>query len=334
MLYSIHATFFAFYFQPPYPSPTMRHRFFNLLVCQLFLALQVFAQSPPPLPVPQSGTIERLENFPSQYVQARHVDVWLPDEFEKVKSSGQRFNVLYMHDGQMLFDAKTTWNKQAWNADQTVSRLMKADQLAPTIIVGVWNNGPFRHSEYFPEKFLPHMPEEPRKLFIQKALRDKPQSDAYLRFLVEELKPFIDAKYPTHKGPAQTAIMGSSMGGLISIYALNEYPEVFGGAAGLSTHWIGIHQPNSHIPLSAYIYLRDKLASPQSHKIYQDHGTIELDALYAPYQNFINQIIRDKGYVESGAKPNFLTRVFDGTGHNEKAWTERLAIPILFLLGK
>ena len=312
----------------------MRHRFFNLLVCQLFLALQVFAQSPPPLPVPQSGTIERLENFPSQYVQARHVDVWLPDEFEKVKSSGQRFNVLYMHDGQMLFDAKTTWNKQAWNADQTVSRLMKADQLAPTIIVGVWNNGPFRHSEYFPEKFLPHMPKEPRKLFIQKALRDKPQSDAYLRFLVEELKPFIDAKYPTHKGPAQTAIMGSSMGGLISIYALNEYPEVFGGAAGLSTHWIGIHQPNSHIPLSAYIYLRDKLASPQSHKIYQDHGTIELDALYAPYQNFINQIIRDKGYVESGAKPNFLTRVFDGTGHNEKAWTERLAIPILFLLGK
>ena len=239
-----------------------------------------------------------------------------------------------MHDGQMLFDARSTWNKQAWNADQTVSRLMKADQLAPTIIVGVWNNGPFRHSEYFPEKFLPHMPEEPRKLFIQKALRDKPQSDAYLRFLVEELKPFIDAKYPTHKGPAQNAIMGSSMGGLISIYALNEYPEVFGGAAGLSTHWIGIHQPNSHIPLSAYIYLRDKLASPQSHKIYQDHGTIELDALYAPYQNFINQIIRDKGYVESGAKPNFLTRVFDGTGHNEKAWTERLAIPILFLLGK
>jgi enterochelin esterase-like enzyme len=239
-----------------------------------------------------------------------------------------------MHDGQMLFDAKTTWNKQAWNADQTVSRLMKADQLAPTIIVGIWNNGPFRHSEYFPEKFLPHMPEEPRKLLTQKALRDKPQSDAYLRFLVEELKPFIDAKYPTHKGPAQNAIMGSSMGGLISIYALNEYPEVFGGAAGLSTHWIGIHQPNSHIPLSAYIYLRDKLASPQSHKIYQDHGTIELDALYAPYQNFINQIIRDKGYVESGAKPNFLTRVFDGTGHNEKAWTERLAIPVLFLLGK
>ncbi len=321
-------------FKPLNRSQKMTRHFFSLLFCQFFLTLQVFAQSAPPLPMPQTGKIERLENFPSKHVQARHVDVWLPDEFEKIKLSGQRFNVLYMHDGQMLFDAKTTWNKQAWNADQTITRLMKSGQLAPTIIVGVWNNGQFRHSEYFPEKFLPHMPEAPRQMLIQKGLRDKPQSDAYLRFLVDELKPYIDTKYPTHKGPAHTAIMGSSMGGLISIYALNEYPAVFGGAAGLSTHWIGIHQPNSHVPLAAYIYLRDKLASPQTNKIYQDHGTTELDALYAPYQNFINQIIRDKGYSESGSQANFLTRVFEGTGHNEKVWADRLAIPVLFLLGK
>lgn len=312
----------------------MKRHIFSLIACQLILSFQVFAQSTSALPVPQSGKIERIENFASQHVQARHVDVWIPEEFEKLKASGQKFNVLYMHDGQMLFDAKTTWNKQAWNADQTVSRLMKSGQLAPTIIVGVWNNGQFRHSEYFPEKFLPHMLEKPRQLLMQQGLKDKPQADAYLRFLVDELKPFIDAKYPTHKGSAHTAIMGSSMGGLISIYALNEYPEVFGAAAGLSTHWIGIHQANSHIPLAAYVYLRDKLAGPQSHKIYQDHGTTELDAMYAPYQNFINQIIRDKGYIENGVKPNFLTRVFEGTGHNEKAWAERLEIPVLFLLGK
>ena len=262
-------------FKPLNRSQKMTRHFFSLLLCQFFLTLQVFAQSTPPLPVPQSGKIERLENFPSKNVQARHIDVWLPDEFEKIKLSGQRFNVLYMHDGQMLFDAKTTWNKQAWNADQTITHLMKSGQLAPTIIVGVWNNGQFRHSEYFPEKFLPHMPEAPRQTLIQKGLRDKPQSDAYLRFLVDELKPYIDTKYPTHKGPAHTAIMGSSMGGLISIYALNEYPAVFGGAAGLSTHWMGIHQPNSHIPLAAYIYLRDKLANPQTNKIYQDHGTTD-----------------------------------------------------------
>jgi enterochelin esterase-like enzyme len=312
----------------------MPHQFLSLFVFQLLLAFQVFAQAPAPMAVPQTGKIERLENFPSKHVQARHVDVWLPDEFESLKASGQKFNVLYMHDGQMLFDAKTTWNKQAWNADQTVSRLMKSGDLSPTLIVGVWNNGPFRHSEYFPEKFLPHMSAEPRQTLINKALKDKPLSDAYLRFLVEELKPYIDARYPTHKDAAHTAIMGSSMGGLISIYAMNEYPEIFGGAAGLSTHWIGGYQPNSHIPLAAYVYLRDKLASPQTHKIYQDHGSTELDALYAPYQDFINQMVRDKGYVETGSKPNFMTRIFSGTGHNEKAWSDRLQIPILFLLGK
>ena len=312
----------------------MTRLFLSLITCLLLLGFQVFAQTPAPLAVSQTGRIERLENFPSNHVQARHVDVWVPDEFEKLKAAGQQFNVLYMHDGQMLFDAKTTWNKQAWHADQTVSRLIKSGQLAPTIIVGVWNNGPFRHSEYFPEKYLAQMRAEPRQTLIKQALKDKPQSDAYLRFLVQELKPYIDQKYPTHKDPTHTAIMGSSMGGLISIYALNEYPHVFGGAAGLSTHWIGGYQPNSHIPLSAYVYLRDNLASPVSHKIYQDHGTTELDALYAPYQDFVNQIIRDKGYVENGLKPNFMTRVFQGTGHNEKAWAERLEIPILFLLGQ
>jgi hypothetical protein len=74
------------------------------------------------------------------------------------------------------------------------------------------------------------------------------------------------------------------------------------------------------------------LATPNSHKIYQDHGTAELDAKYAPYQVLINQIIRDKGYTETGTKPNFMTRVFEGTGHNERVWASRLEIPILFLL--
>ena len=174
---------------------------------------------------------------------------------------------------------------------------------------------------------------EARELLISKGLQNKPQSDAYLRFLVQELKPLIDARYPTHTGPEHTAIMGSSMGGLISVYAMNEYPQVFGRAAGLSTHWIGGFEPNSHMPLAAYVYLRDTLADPATHRLYQDHGTTELDALYAPYQVFVNQIVRDRGYTDKGAQANFMTRVFEGTGHNEKAWAERLEIPLLFLWG-
>jgi enterochelin esterase-like enzyme len=127
-----------------------------------------------------------------------------------------------------------------------------------------------------------------------------------------------------------TFIMGSSMGGLISVYAMNEYPQVFGGAAGLSTHWIGGFQPNAAIPLAAFQYLQAHLAAPESHRLYQDHGTTELDAMYAPYQVFVDQLVRDRGYTDV----QYMTRVFEGTGHNERAWAERLEIPVLFLMGK
>lgn len=295
-----------------------------------FVTLSVSAQN---LPRPETGRIERLEKFPSKHVDARHIDIWLPDNFEQLKAAGKKFNVIYMHDGQMLFDARTTWNKQAWNVDQTVTRLMNAGKIAPTLVVGVWNNGEYRHSEFFPQKYLAHMTAASQKELIDKGLKGKPQSDAYLRFLVEELKPYIDTHYPTLQAPQSNVLMGSSMGGLISVYGMNEYPLVFGAAAGLSTHWIGGYSPNSHIPLAAYVYLRDHLADAKTHKLYQDHGTLELDALYAPYQLFVNQIARDRGYTDTGKNPNFQTRVFEGTGHNEVAWAARLEIPIMFMLG-
>jgi enterochelin esterase-like enzyme len=285
-------------------------------------------------PRPQSGRIERMPHFPSKHVDNRHVDVWLPDNFDALQAAGQRFNVIYMHDGQMLFDAAITWNKQAWRVDKTITSLVASGKISPTIVVGIWNNGSYRSSEYFPQKFLQNIQPGHRQLFTAQRLLNKPQSDAYLRFLVDELKPVIDKRYPTYADPKNNVLMGSSMGGLISIYAMNEYPNVFGGAAGLSTHWIGSFDHNFHVPLAAYIYLRDHLAAPQTHKIYQDHGTTELDALYAQYQYFVNQIIRDRGYQESGLTANFMTRVFEGAGHNENAWAARLEIPILFLLGQ
>ena len=122
--------------------------------------------------------------------------------------------------------------------------------------------------------------------------------------------------------------MGSSMGGLISVYAMNEYPQVFGGAAGLSTHWVGSHQPNAALPLAAFNYLRNHLAPPDGRRLYMDHGTTELDAIYAPYQAFVNEIVRDRGYTAQDS----LLRVFEGTGHNERAWAARLEVPLLFLM--
>jgi enterochelin esterase-like enzyme len=300
-------------------------RLLGLLLTCLMMINTVHAADP--LPQVAVGRVERLANFPSRHVDARHVDVWLPRGYDPAV----RHAVVYMHDGQMLFDAATTWNRQAWNVQDTLQRLIDTGRIPPTLVVGVWNNGKFRHSEYFPQKFLPGMPEPLRQRLVKEGLQGKPQSDAYLRFLVEELKPAIDARYATRREPAATVLMGSSMGGLISVYAMNEYPQVFGGAAGLSTHWVGTFQPNAAVPLAAFNYLRAHLADPATHRLYQDHGTTELDAIYAPYQVMVNDLARERGYVDG---THFETRVFEGTGHNETAWAARLEIPLLFLLGR
>ncbi len=305
---------------------------FTTWASTLLTAAMVAAQTVPtiptnaPFPEVTIGRIERLPAIASKFVDSRPVDVWLPADYSPAK----RYKVLYMHDGQMLYDASKSWNKQSWDVHLSVARLVKEGRIPDTIIVGVWNNGKFRHSEYYPQKFLPFVPESLRAEFIVKALQGKPRSDDYLRYLVEELKPAIDSRYATRGGPEHTAIMGSSMGGLISIYAMNEYPQTFGAAAGLSTHWVGSGQANAALPLAAFHYLQGRLAEPATHRLYMDHGTKELDALYGPYQAFINQIVADRGYTAA----NSVSQVFEGTGHNERAWSARLEIPLLFLLGE
>lgn len=278
------------------------------------------------LPQVQHGRIERMEKFASTHVAPRHVDVWLPEDY----SPGKRYNVLYMHDGQMLFDPATTWNKLAWHLDVAMTRLLRDKRIADTIVVGVWNLDGYRHAEYYPQKHLPFMPENTARRLTSEALRGKPLADAYLRFLVEELKPAIDRKYATHTDAAHTFIMGSSMGGQISIYAICEYPQVFGGAAGLSTHWVGSFKANASLPLAGFRYLQAHLPDPATHKLYMDRGDLDLDALYIPYQPFVDEIVRERGYTHA----NFMTRVFAGTGHSETAWSQRLDVPLLFLLGR
>ena len=93
-----------------------------------------------------SGTLERIENFPSKYVRARNVDVWLPEGYSKKK----KYAVLYMHDGQMLFDSSITWNKQEWKVDEVASQLMEEGKTKDFIVVAIWNHADIRHPNYFP----------------------------------------------------------------------------------------------------------------------------------------------------------------------------------------
>ncbi|WP_205702498.1 alpha/beta hydrolase [Inhella crocodyli] len=280
------------------------------------------------LQTPRAGRVERLANFPSKFVDPRHVEVWLPPGYDP---QAKRYAVLYMHDGQMLFDPSTTWNRKAWHVDEAAARLMAAGQVQDFIVVGPWNNGKFRHAEYFPAKFLPHLPEPLRQGLVNQGLQGRSQSDAYLRFLVEELKPAIDTRYATRPEREATFLMGSSMGGLISAYALCEHPKVFGGAACLSTHWIGTFQRNDEVPSAAIAYLRGALPDPASVKWWMDRGTTELDAQYDQAQPRIDALMAEKGFVP-GAR--YQTRVYEGTGHNEVDWARRLHEPLTFLLGR
>lgn len=125
--------------------------------------------------------------------------------------------------------------------------------------------------------------------------------------------------------------MGSSMGGLISLYAICEYPDVFGAAACLSTHWPGIFtMENNPIPEAFYRYLENNLPDPRKNKIYFDFGTATLDAMYPPLQAEVDKIMIKKGF-SSGS---WQTLKFEGEDHSEKAWKKRLPIPLTFLFGK
>lgn len=284
------------------------------------------AAAPTSMPAVTLGRLDRLASVPSRHVAPRHVDVWLPEGF---RADGSH-SVLVMHDGQMLYDARTTWNKQAWDVHVAASRLLVRRQVRPFIVVGVWNSGPSRFAEYFPQGFIEHVPAGPsRDILLARALKGPPLADAYLRFLVEELLPTVQVRFGTAVGPGATFVAGSSMGGLISLYALTEYPQVFGGAACLSTHWIGSFERNTEIPAAALAYLQSKLPSPGRHRLYMDRGTAELDALYDQAQEEVDALMRAKGF----AAPLFDTRVFEGAGHNERAWADRLHIPLRHLLG-
>jgi enterochelin esterase-like enzyme len=280
------------------------------------------------------GTIKRFENFPSVHVGARNIDVWLPDGYDP----GKKYAVLYMHDGQMLFDSTTNWNRQEWGIDETLGKLIKEKKIKDCIAVGIWNTSK-RHVEYFPQKALAYLSDSEKTDLLNitvgenkmRLMESGPISDNYLKFIVTELKPFIDSTFSTFKDQPNTFISGSSMGGLISMYAICEYPDIFGGAACLSTHWPGtLPGENNPVPSALLIYMQDHLPFPVNHKIYFDYGSETLDAFYKPFQLKADEIMKAKGY----SSVNWITREFPGENHSEKAWNKRFNIPVVFLLGK
>jgi enterochelin esterase-like enzyme len=280
-----------------------------------------------------SGKLDDLGAVQSRYADARKVTVWLPDSYRR---GGPKHSVLYMHDGQNLFDPDTGYGGMEWKIDEVLGRLIAEHKVRPTIVVAIWNT-PKRLREYVPSKAFSHLPpsymERVRGLY-----GGDPLSDGYLKFIVRELKPRIDRSYNVRTGRDDTVIMGSSMGALISLYAISEYPQLFGGAGMVSTHWPLMIPPEGktlsdaeYETVSAAFerYLAPALPSPRTHRLYFDHGSETLDAVYARYQRRIDRVVARRGFRPG---VNWISRNFPGQAHNEISWASRVEIPLRFLL--
>jgi enterochelin esterase-like enzyme len=280
-----------------------------------------------------SGTIVDLGIVQSKYADPRRVQVWLPDGY---KPHGQKYAVLYMHDGQNLFDKKDAGYGMEWEIDEHLSALIHARKVRPTVVVGIWNT-PKRLQEYVPSKAFGTRPADYRAK-VRALYGGDPLSDGYLKFIVRELRPMIDRKFNVRTDRANTFIMGSSMGALISLYAIDEYPGIFGGAGMMSTHWPLVINPDGKAVSEADYdvvsatferYLRPALPDPRTHKLYFDHGSETLDAVYKRYQDRVDAVVARRGYRQD---VNWLTKSFPGQAHNEISWASRVDVPLTFLL--
>jgi enterochelin esterase-like enzyme len=297
----------------------------------LGLTLQVAAT-----PQVNSGSVVQLKDFKSDYIGKRTIDIWLPEGYSD--RGKQKYAVLYMMDGQMLFDAKNSWNGQEWRVDEVSSALLKQNKLIPFIVVAIHNAGEKRHSEYFPQQpFASLSAVEQKQLYQlerspgQKLFATAVYSDSYLSFLVKELKPYILRHFSVYQSKEYNMLMGSSMGGLISLYALLQYPDQFGAAACLSTHWPGIFQQQDNpVPEQFLAYLQQKLSQGSQSRLYFDYGDQTLDAWYPPWQHKVDQLLQQQGWPEG----QWQSRFFPGADHSEQAWANRLEHPLRFLLGK
>lgn len=267
-----------------------------------------------------SGYVERIYDFKSEYVDNRNVDIWFPENFSK----GKKYDILIMHDGQNLFDRTKTWNKQEWKVDEWASKLIFDETVRPFIVIGIHSLAEQRWSEYFPEKAF----YIEKNKFQSDLKTPKLKADKYLRFIVYELIPLIKQKYNLYNNDIKIISGGSSMGGLISMYAVFEYPKVFDGAICMSTHWPGeIVNRNQFLSKSIFKYMYNNIPASSDKKFYFDYGNKGLDVYYPQYSKTVDSIFLNNGY----SIINYKNIFFENELHNEDAWSKRLNIPLQFI---
>ncbi len=280
----------------------------------------------------QTGRFLEYEHVAAAGLPEQRLTIWLPPGYDR---GNRRYPVLYMHDGHNLFDpAKSNFNK-VWAADQAMLAAMKRGKVAPHIIVGVWAPGRDRYRQYLPQSLYQASTGTPRA--AMDAMTGGPVlSEAYLDWLAGPLKQWVDASFRTRPGRDDTAIMGSSMGGLMSCYAFLERAETYGRAGCISSHWPAADPAKVGSANPELIALWDgwfaaRLGQPNGRRVWMDHGTATLDAFYAPYQQAIDARMAASGWQRGR---DWESKVYNGAEHEENAWARRLPEVFGWLLRK
>lgn len=242
-----------------------------------------------------TGRVEYHRQMEGDGLLPRDVIVWLPPSYGTSKD--RRYPVLYMHDGQNCFDPVTSFAGADWQVDEEATRLIADGTLQELIVVAACNT-PDRREEY----------------------TVSPKGEAYMKWMVGTLKPFIDRTYRTDPSAQATAVMGSSMGGLISFLLAWNYPEVFSQAACLSPAFSYVQ--NLHREVAAY-------SGPHKDiRLYIDNGGVNLDAKLQPGCEDMVTALKGQGFTEGANLEVFYDPKAD---HNERAWAKRVYRPLLFM---
>lgn len=295
----------------------------------LRLALALFALALAPalraedaLRVQDSGRLLQYERIAAAGLPDQRLTIWLPPGYD---AGARRYPVLYMHDGHNLFDRRLSNFDKIWAADRAMLAVSASGAVEPHIIIGIWAPGADRFRQYLPRDI--HDAASPGLRARMDAAASGPiLSDAYLAWIAGPLKTWVDTRFRTRPGRDDTAIMGSSMGGLMSCYAFLNRPDIFGRAACISSHWPAIDPRAVQGGDPELIGLWDrwfaeKLGAPNGRRLWFDHGTATLDAFYAPYQQAVDARIAASGWQKG---QDWESRVYEGAEHEENAWAARL----------
>jgi len=255
------------------------------------------------------GEVKRVD------FNGRIIDYWVP------KESAER--LLIAHDGQNVFDGHTSTHRyQTWKMAQSAIRVSQELGIAPPAIIGIWHSGskadPWgRGKDLAPEKYFRdgikiHL-KIPQIIEDLSSLR----GDEYLRNILDT---YVPALVPGISAD-MTAMIGSSMGALSTLYAFAKFPDRFSTALALSPHW-----PLGALPLVERTI--KELPVSDKYRVWMSHGTKSLDADYAPFQLVADRLMFEKGYTHQ----NFVSKVYPRSSHNERSWAKYLDQPMRFWL--